>query len=334
VTLVVAAACSSSGSSSAGNPQAPQSGSGATTPVSVVTGFTYVGAYAPLYYGIANGTYKAHNINLSVKSEAGGTITAGEEVAQGKIDFGFIDTSAASTLIAKGAGLTVLATYQPVDDMAVLTLSQSGIKTAKDLIGKSIATSPTGSLGALLPAFLKAAGVSNSQVKMVNVSGQQLQTSVITHQTEAAVGYAWGQTVTIEAATHQPVTAILYSSAGVDITGYGLIVNSSYLKAHPDVARQMVAATSTAVEASVKDPTAANDAGVAANPALAKDSDLSLKELQIFAKEVDDQRTPGKPLGWNDPATWTKSLNIINKYMGPIPTDGSKYYTNAYLPAS
>jgi NitT/TauT family transport system substrate-binding protein len=114
----------------------------------------------------------------------------------------------------------------------------------------------------------------------------------------------------------------------------GIIANSDYVKANPDLVRRFMSATTKAVEAAEKDPKAAAQSILDANPKGGKIETLT----QGFELTIPLYRTPetkGKrPFQVTD-QNMTDTVNLMVEYGGldaKAKANPKAFYTNDYLP--
>ncbi|SEJ37791.1 ABC transporter substrate-binding protein [Demequina mangrovi] len=146
--VLALAACSSdtpaeTTSSSAAEPAASDSAMTETMEVTDVTvGLIPILDVGPIYLGVEKGFFEEEGLNLSLELAQGGAFII-PSVSQGDYEFGFSNVTSLILATANGVGLEAVgpgaSTNGTEEDMAaVLTTSDSGISTAKDLEGKKV----------------------------------------------------------------------------------------------------------------------------------------------------------------------------------------------------
>ena len=166
-------ACGSSGSgSSSGSATGPATGS-ATATTSIVVGALPVIDTAGLQVALKEGFFKQAGLNVTVKSVAQST-TAIPDLLHGSIDVigggnyvSFLEAQAHGTFPSQFLAPAVDCT---TNNYGVVALPSSGITTASDLAGKTIAVNLTQNIQTLTTnAVLAADGVSASSVNYVQI---------------------------------------------------------------------------------------------------------------------------------------------------------------------
>ncbi len=100
------------------------------------------GLHVPFYYGVEKGFYNnAEGINLTI-NEGRGSANTVQVVAAGTDTFGLADSSSVINLISKGGEIKSVMNVLSSTGFSVVSLASTGIKTPKDLEGKSLAVSP------------------------------------------------------------------------------------------------------------------------------------------------------------------------------------------------
>jgi len=326
---VVLAACSSSSSTN----NASTNSKASSTTVTLAMGANYgVGNLSPLYYGVKQGYWSSQGVNMQVKAGTG-SATVVDQVSAGQYDFAFLDTSVAAGLIAKGAGVKVIAEMQNKSDIGIYCNSTYNITAAKALVGKTLSSSPGDSINYLIPAFTKNAGIQLSSVQVRDMAIPLKLTSVTDGQSDCATGYTSYAPTQVAYGTDQKMTAttVSFSNYGVDVVGYGLIGNDKFMQAHPQTTEAVVAGFIKSMYEGFLNPQASNAAGEAANPTAPSASFLA--QLKAWVKSgLEPYWVSGEQLGANDPAAWKTTLNFLHSYEGVTNMDPSAYYTNQYIP--
>lgn len=75
----------------------------ALTPVTLMLNWYPYGEHAAFYYGVDQGIFEEHGIDLTIKAGQGSTKTA-QAVGQGQVDFGWADTPPSSRTSTRASG--------------------------------------------------------------------------------------------------------------------------------------------------------------------------------------------------------------------------------------
>jgi NitT/TauT family transport system substrate-binding protein len=186
ISLVATAGCGSSDSGSGGS---SSSGGGTTT---VKVGIIPIVDVAPLYLGRQQGFFERRGIKLEMVSAQGGAaIIPG--VVSGQFQFGFSNTT--SLMVAQVKGVPVksvvngAATNGKVgaDVTAVVVRKDSPVKSAKDLVGRTVAVNTLQNIGdTTVRESVRKAGGDPSDVKFVEIAFDQMPAAVDGGRVDAA----------------------------------------------------------------------------------------------------------------------------------------------------
>src|SRR5262249_19356262 len=130
------------------------------------------------------------------------------------------------------------------------------------------------------------------------------------------------------------VYAIRFADYGIKLVCSGLVANTGYVKANPDLVRRMMVASIKAVEASVKDPKGAAQSILNANPKGGKIHTLT-QGFQLTIPLYQDPTGESKQYFRVSDKHMAESLDLLIEYGGLEAAARDKlksFYTNDYLP--
>ncbi|MDQ0768060.1 NitT/TauT family transport system substrate-binding protein [Pseudarthrobacter defluvii] len=323
-------ACGGGSGATAGS-GAGSAAAGETKAVSLMLNWYPYGEHAPFYYGVEQGIFKKHGIDLTIKAGQGSTKTV-QATGQGQVDFGWADTPAVLANVDKGVKVKSLGVYLQTTPSAVQVFSDSGIKTPADLKGKTIAVSAGDAPTVTFPIFLKAAGLSPDDVKQQNLDAAGKIAAVMSNKVDGLIGFAHDQGPTIANKSGKQMSYLRYADAGLNFYSNGLISSDSYLSKNKDVATRMMAALSESFEAAVQNPEAAAKSMDGKDPQIPP-APVVLDQWKETIKLLHTSATQGKKPGVNDAADWTATIDTL-KGAGLLESggDAAKYYDSQYQP--
>src|SRR5438093_10172818 len=155
------------------------------------------GLHVPFYYGKDKGYYTAEGIDLTI-NEGRGSANTVQVVAAGSDTFGLADSSSVILTASKGADVKSVMSLLNTTGFSVVSLAESGIKTPKDLEGRTVAVTPGDPLGQLLQAVCKANNVDCSKIGMVQVDPAAKVVTVLEKKADALLGGADDQYLQIK----------------------------------------------------------------------------------------------------------------------------------------
>jgi len=148
------------------------------------------------------------------------------------------------------------------------------------------------------------------------------------------LGYLMDQNLKIEEATKKPVTTIPFSSYGVNLISSCIVVTRATLDQDGDLVRRFMRAATRAVEDSEKDPAAAVDAMLKAQPK-AGDRTALIKGLALTLPLYHTDETKDLPPFRVAPDSILAAVALLTEYGGvdkaALQSVGS-FYTLTDLP--
>jgi NitT/TauT family transport system substrate-binding protein len=286
------------------------------------------GLHVPYYYGKEKGYYAAEGIDLPI-NEGRGSANTVQVVAAGSDTFGLADSSSLILTAAKGADIKSVMSLLNTTGFSVVSLTEAGIKTPKDLEGKKVAVSAGDPLGSLLQAVCKANNVDCAKIGMVQVDPAAKVVTVLEKKTDALLGGADDQYFLIKYKGGNP-SAMRYADWGANIVGMTILTSGDTIKKNPDLVKRFVRATAKSWEEAKKNPGAAVDAAMKAKPDLNRQS--TLDQLMVDIELLDSKNSKGR-IGWGAQADWDQTLAILKNYRD-LATDKTwtTFHTNEFVP--
>ena len=297
---------------------APAMAQGKDKVILMLNWYTY-SEHAPLYLGKEKGFFEAEGIDLDIQEGRGSAVTV-QAVAAGSATFGYVDVPTMIKAAAKGAPVKAVGVALQTSAMSVMGFSEKNIKTPKDIVGKTVAMTPGDSMSQIWPLFLKKTGLQETQFKTVSGDAQTKLNAVINGQADLLLGYVMDQNIKLQDAAHKPVTTIRFADHGVNLISSGIVANKDTLSGKADLVKRFLRATTKAMEEAEKNPEAAVDATLKAQPKSGQrdtmlvglklttalyhtDDTKSLRPLRVSMKNVNESLDLLVQYGGMDPAT-------------------------------
>ncbi|HEX6959300.1 MAG TPA: ABC transporter substrate-binding protein [Ferrovibrio sp.] len=291
------------------------------------------GEHAPFYYGKEKGFYAEQGIDLEIQEGRGSAVTT-QAVAAKTATFGYVDVPTMMRATVKGAPVVAIGVALQTSPMSAMGFAEKNIRKPADIKGKTVATTPGDSMSQIWPLFLKKTGLKESDFKTVSGDATTKLNAVINGQADLLLGYVMDQSMKIKDATGKYVYPIKFSDYGVNLVSSGIIVNTATLKGNPDMVRRFMAASTKAIEEAVKDPSAAADAILKANPKGGKKETLTEGFELTIPLYRDPSGKPNRPFRVSD-QNMTETVNLMVEYGGldaKAKQNPKAFYTNDYLP--
>ncbi|MEO8133507.1 MAG: ABC transporter substrate-binding protein [Betaproteobacteria bacterium] len=300
---------------------------GAQTAITFQLNWVAGGANAGFAAAVAEGYYKDAGLDVKLV-EGNGSGNTAQMVASNQSQIAYADAVAISQLIAKGAPMKVLSTVYQSNPNAVLALKKTGIKTIKDLTGKKVGVTSGSSQTTMLPLFLAANGLKESDLSLINMPPTSMVPSLLQGQVDAILGSIDAYQIQLEA-QGAAVDVYRFADYGVPTVSTSIFANNTYIKDNPDVVKKFIAASLKGWSFALDHP------------------EKSVKDLKTVFPNMNEKLaaselaaiTPlfcsggAKYIGKAEDALWVKSQDLLSQVkLLPAGQDPKSYYSNDYLP--
>ncbi len=292
--------------------------------LSVRLDWSWYGGQIPIVMAVERGFFEAENLDVTVEQGQGSGTTV-KVVGVGTEQIGHVNLSTAALSISAGIPVTVIATTWATGPIAIVSLESTGINSLDDLAGRSIGTTPTGSDAIAMPALFGATDLDEEDVEVVPMAGDAKLGALMSGQVDAinGDGFFWKLRVEEQGET---ANVMLYADLGINLLGYGFIVNNDYLAENSEVIERFTRAMLAAYEWSYANMDEAIGIFIRTTGTTAVAESLKV-ELEAARDHA------GDPLGWNPPEKWTSMLDILEDYGGMQQRlEDEAYYTNEFVP--
>jgi len=284
--------------------------------------------HAPFFIGKEKGFYEAENIDLEIQEGRGSAVSI-QAVAAGSATFAYVDVPTMMKAAAKGAPVKAVGVALQVSPMSAMGFADKGVKTAKDIVGKTVAMTPGDSMSQIWPLFLKKTGLQESQFKTVSGDAQTKLNAVINGQADLLLGYVMDQNIKLQDATKKPVQVVRFADYGVNLISSGIVAHKDTLSGKADLVKRFMRASTRALEEAEKNPEAAVDATLKANPKSGQrdtmlvglklttalyhtDETRALRPFRVSMKNVGESLDLLVQYGGMDPATRGKPEDYVS----------------------
>lgn len=287
------------------------------------------GLHAPFYLGVERGYYRDEGVDLTI-NEGRGSAAAVQIIGAKGDTFGMSDAGSLMLGVAKGVPIRSVFSLLSSSDFAIISLEGAGIKSPKDLEGKSVAASPGDALTQLFPAVIEANGLNKDRIKLVFMDPPAKPVAVMEKKVDALLGGASDQFWLIKYKGFNPAK-LMFAEIGVDTVGMTIHANQETLKEKPDMVRRFVKATIRAWEAARQDPAAAAKAAQKIKPDMNLES--TENQLRTNLSQLHSKHSQGKAIGFSAPQDWEHTMVLLKKYRD-LQTDkpATAFYTNDFMP--
>ena len=310
----------------------PAFGQGKDKVVLLLNWYVY-SEHAPFFLGKERGYFDQEGIDLDIQEGRGSGVTV-QAVAAGTATFGYADVATMIKAASKGAPVTAVGVALQTSPMSAMGFADRNIRKPEDIKGKTVAVTPGDSMSQIWPLFLKKTGLKESDFKTVSGDAQTKLNAVMNNQADLLLGYVMDQAIKLQDATHKDIYPIRFADYGVNMVSSGIIVQKDYLKAHPDVVKRFMRATTRSLEEAAKNPDAAVDAMLKANPksGVKETALVGMKNTASLYKGPDNPNDRPLRVGAKN---MDETLALLVEYGGLEKASAGKatdYYTNDFLP--
>ena len=287
------------------------------------------GFHTPFYLGVERGYYKDEGIDLTI-GEGQGSVRAVQTVGAKSDMFGLADGGSVVAGVSKGAPVRAVMAITNSSPYSLAVRADSGIKTLKDVEGKTIASAPGEAGLQLLPALFARNNVDIDKVKILRVEGAGKMVAIAEKRAEGVMAGLDNQSLTLPK-EGVPIIDFAYSKYGTNTVGLTIFTNNDLIREKPDLVRRFVKATVRSFEAAIADPAASVKAGQKVKADL--ETELSLEQLRVGISLMPSKATAGKPIGYLAPEDWTQTLSLMKQYMGLETNQKAEdFYPNQFVP--
>jgi len=286
--------------------------------INFVTDYGYNGRHAYYFVALDKGYYKDAGFDVTIV-RGKGSVDAIHQVGAGNATLGFAD--AGSLILARANDkipVKLVSIVYARPPQAIFCREDMGVKSVKDLVGKSVANPAGGSIPDLFPAFAKASGIDPAKVHWVVASSQSLPALLASGKVPCIGQFTVGEAL-LKAHIPQRLVRLAYSDPGLSYYGNGIIATGATINQHPDLVRRFVAATIKGEKYAFAHPKEAGEIMHKYHP------EVSVAIGEGETKAVAElAEVKGQPLNVIDPKRIQATLDVIEgafKLKSPVKPD-------------
>jgi NitT/TauT family transport system substrate-binding protein len=285
------------------------------TPVTIQFCIGFGSQHTPYAYGIEKNIYRSYGIDLKIL-EGKSCAELTQSISEGKVRFGVAEPWDVAVADSKGGDIKMIMGMLQNSSVAFVTLVSSGIRTPKDFIGKKIGVLPGGRDKVVLSPFLRANGMTESQVTVVELPTPQAKFEALMSGKIDIAGHTYFSVLGWQKRSGKPLTTFRVGSSGLPISGDGLIVSRKNLTPEEkDLNCRMVGATAKAWKAAAQDPLAAANILLKFAPKVEGGDAELVKETWLRYHSLTQLRnSAGKPFGFIFPEDWDRLVETMKQF--------------------
>ena len=253
-------------------------------PIRFALDWRFEGPAAPYFVAIDKGYYKAEGLNVTV-DPGSGSVEGINRVASGAYEMGFADINSLVKYRDNPRNLAVKAVMMVYDTPAfsIVALKKSGIRTPKDLEGKTLGAPAADGAWAQWPIFAQANKIDVSRVKIDNVGFPVREPMLAQGKVDAITGFWFSSYMNLKAngVPGDDIVVLMMRDYGVDLYGNVIVANPDFMRFSPKAVSGFVKATIRGIQETIKDPEAAIDSLMKRNPIARRDVELERLKLSL-----------------------------------------------------
>lgn len=290
---------------------------------------------APFFMALDKGYYAANGLNVTI-DRGFGSGDAVNKIASGTYDLGFGDINAMMEFNARNPGQKLVAVYMVYNTPphSITVLKSSGIKTPKDLEGKTIAAPVGDASRRLFPAFAEANKIDASKVKWVSVDGALREPMLARGQADAISGFTFTSILNLRqiGVKESDLTIFPYSKSISGLYGNAIITRADFAAKNPAVVRGFLAAFNKGLKDVIKDPAAGVAAVLRRNTLANRELELDRLKLTLSGSVLTgDVKNLG--LGLVRPDRLKSSISVVKSAFDlPVTLAPTSVFNATYLP--
>jgi len=297
------------------------------TKAPLLLNWTAQGSHASVWYGVKNGIFRKHGIDLEVGEGkgSGNTVTL---IATKNDTFGYADFGTMCTLVAQNAPVKVIAPVYTKLSSAVISIKENNIAKPQDIIGKRIGITEGDGPHKMFSAFLKSVGIAQNQMNLISMDSTAKVPALLNKQVDAILGGFDDQPFLINSRGYT-ATTINYADFGVSTIGMSIVAHNDTIKNNPDLCRRFVQAYAESWIETAKNQSGALAALLEKFPDL--DRQTSSNQLTSALECLKTERTT--KICEADDQYFLDSITLFKEYTGLTTTINPKdLYTLEFLP--
>ncbi|WBY03013.1 ABC transporter substrate-binding protein [Ramlibacter tataouinensis] len=290
------------------------------------------GWQAPILLAHAKGLYKSAGLNVEI-NEGKGSLNTLQLVGRGNDQIGHVDGSSVLRGAANGVPVTAVAVLYRKNLMSIAVREDAKVNSPQELAGKSLTTTAGDAQSAMLPAYLAHYKLDGGKVKVNAVDGGAKYRMVIAGNADGVATFG-GLGVPLmqgmKGGAEVRYKSFDFADAGINLPGFCLIVNNSFLEKNGEQVRKFVLATAEAWKSLQANPEQAVDEIVQGNELLRARRSEFVETVRNLNAYVHTARSNGKPFGWMAPEDWRDAEQTATRVLD-LKFTGKPYYTNRFV---
>lgn len=296
--------------------------------VSLRLDFVIIGYHGPFFTALGKGYYREEGLEVEILRGFGSGDTV-KRVAAGNDTFGFADFFTTVKGVAEGAKVKAIGACLGDGPGAIIALKKAGIRSLKDLEGRSVASSPGNAFGLQLPPLFRAAGLDFGKVKYIEMDIVLKSSALVAGKVDSITGVIIGEVPAFKVKGVE-VDVIEYRDH-LKILGSGFIAHQDTLRGKPETVRRFLRASFRGARDFVRNVPEAVEFLARVHPEIDRATlrEQANSSLTLWASATAKE----KGFGWLDEAKVLTTIEVAAQaYKLPRGVKAGDFYTNEFVP--
>jgi NitT/TauT family transport system substrate-binding protein len=231
-------------------------GASAQSSIKMVTDWSFEGHHSPYVLAADSGIFARNGLTVTVDRGfgSGDSVT---KVAAGTYDVGIADLGAVIAFNARQGSIRLISIYQIYDlaPLAIMALTESGIRNPADLHGKKLGAPLGDSSRVMFPVFARANNLDASSIEWTDVT-PPLRAALLLQKKVDAITAQYSDVISFRSlgVKDAGLVVLRYSDLGVRLYGHAIITTPRYAASHKHELNQFLRSVAQAWTATIKDP--------------------------------------------------------------------------------
>jgi len=221
-----------------------------SSPVKITYAMPITVAAIPAYVASEKGFWEKEGLNVERKMFSAGRLAIDALLSESAEVMSVSETPLVHAIL-KGNEISIVATVTEHQETKFIGRKDQGIEKPEDLRGKRIATLPGTNSDYFMYVFLKAQGMSVSDVKLTNLPPPDMVTALVTGNIDGY--FAWEPHISY-AQKRLGDKSIVFLPADMYHGRHCIAMNKKYVQAHPEIVEKLIRGFLRAEEFSEKNP--------------------------------------------------------------------------------
>jgi NitT/TauT family transport system substrate-binding protein len=289
------------------------------------------GSHAGFFVAKEKGLYAAKGLDVTINRGFGSGDTI-KVVAAGKSEFGLATIPSAIISRGKGAPVIELAVINGKSPESFVSLEEKGIRTIKDVEGKTFGEPAGAATMVMWPAFAKFAGIDISKMNYIAVEAAAKPAAFFGGRMDWTFGFRPGfDEIAILRARREgkKLVFLRWEDLGWKVYGSGIITSDERLRRDPKLVADFLSATLDGYRWAIENPDQALDIVLKANPEVDREAAHLALLFIIDGLLTGAARDHG--LGYMEPDRMAFQIDLLSKLTNVPPPKAEEVYSNQFI---